>query len=189
MENVSFTITKGESVGIIGKTGCGKTTIADLILRCYNVDRGTLFIDGTEVNDVTIDSLRSFCAYVPQDNFLFSDTIANNIAFASENDDFEKVKRSAELADIDGNIQEFAKGYDTILGERGVTVSGGQKQRISIARALMKDSSVLILDDAVSAVDTDTERKILTNLKETRQGKTTILTASYGLARYPWTFR
>lgn len=177
LQDVSFTINKGESVGIIGKTGCGKTTIADLILRCYNVERESLFIDGKDVNDITIKSLRKFCAYVPQDNFLFSDTIANNIAFASESDDFDEVVRSAELADIDGNIREFAKGYETVLGERGVTVSGGQKQRISIARALMKDSSVLILDDAVSAVDTDTERKILNNLKQTRKGKTTILIA------------
>lgn len=177
LQDVSFTINKGESVGIIGKTGCGKTTVADLILRCYNVERESLFIDGKDVNDITIKSLRKFCAYVPQDNFLFSDTIANNIAFASESDDFDEVVRSAELADIDGNIREFAKGYETVLGERGVTVSGGQKQRISIARALMKDSSVLILDDAVSAVDTDTERKILNNLKQTRKGKTTILIA------------
>lgn len=177
LQDVSFTINKGESVGIIGKTGCGKTTVADLILRCYNVEPESLFIDGKDVNDITIQSLRKFCAYVPQDNFLFSDTIANNIAFASESDDFDDVVRSAELADIDGNIREFVKGYETVLGERGVTVSGGQKQRISIARALMKDSSVLILDDAVSAVDTDTERKILNNLKQTRKGKTTILIA------------
>ena len=177
LQDVSFTINKGESVGIIGKTGCGKTTVADLILRCYNVEPESLFIDGKDVNDITIQSLRKFCAYVPQDNFLFSDTIANNIAFASESDDFDDVVRSAELADIDGNIREFVKGYETVLGERGVTVSGGQKQRIPIARALMKDSSVLILDDAVSAVDTDTERKILNNLKQTRKGKTTILIA------------
>ncbi len=175
--NVSFTINAGENVGIVGKTGSGKTTIADLILRCYNVEDGTLLVDGKDVNDITIQSLRDFCAYVPQDNFLFSDSIANNIAFASANNDIEDVIQSAKLADVHGNIQDFALGYQTILGERGVTVSGGQKQRISIARALMKNSSILILDDSVSAVDTDTERIILNNLKQTRSGKTTILIA------------
>lgn len=177
LEDVTFSIKHGENVGIVGKTGSGKTTLADLILRCYNVDEGTLFVDGKDVNDVTIKSLRNFCAYVPQDNFLFSDTIAKNIAFASDSDDLDEVVKAAKLADIDGNVQGFSHGYDTVLGERGVTVSGGQKQRISIARALMKDASILILDDSVSAVDTDTEKKILTNLKQTREGKTTILIA------------
>lgn len=175
--DVSFTVNAGERVGIVGKTGSGKTTVADLLLRCYNVPDGTLFVDGRDVNDITIASLRKFCAYVPQDNFLFSDTIANNISFASDNDDRALVKRAAELSDVDDNITEFVDGYDTILGERGVTVSGGQKQRISIARALMKDAAILVLDDSVSAVDTDTERVILDNLKQTRKGKTTILIA------------
>lgn len=177
LSDVSFTVNAGERVGIVGKTGSGKTTVADLLLRCYNVPDGTLFVDGRDVNDITIASLRKFCAYVPQDNFLFSDTIANNISFASDNDDRALVKRAAELSDVDDNITEFADGYDTVLGERGVTVSGGQKQRISIARALMKDASILVLDDSVSAVDTDTERVILDNLKQTRKGKTTILIA------------
>ena len=177
LSDVSFTVNAGERVGIVGKTGSGKTTVADLLLRCYNVPDGTLFVDGRDVNDITIASLRKFCAYVPQDNFLFSDTIANNISFASDNDDRALVKRAAELSDVDDNITEFADGYDTILGERGVTVSGGQKQRISIARALMKDAAILVLDDSVSAVDTDTERVILDNLKQTRKGKTTILIA------------
>ncbi|MCH5159876.1 MAG: ABC transporter ATP-binding protein [Clostridiales bacterium] len=177
LSEVSFSILHGENVGIVGKTGSGKTTIADLILRCYNVPEGTLLIDGMDVNDVTVKSLRNFCAYVPQDNFLFSDTIANNIAFASDGNDMSDVVNAAKLSDIDGNIQGFSQGYETVLGERGVTVSGGQKQRISIARALMKNASILILDDSVSAVDTDTEKKILTNLKQTRQGKTTILIA------------
>lgn len=177
LSDVSFTVNAGERVGIVGKTGSGKTTVADLLLRCYNVPDGTLFVDGRDVNDITIASLRKFCAYVPQDNFLFSDTIANNISFASDNDDRALVKRAAELSDVDDNIVEFADGYDTVLGERGVTVSGGQKQRISIARALMKDASILVLDDSVSAVDTDTERVILDNLKQTRKGKTTILIA------------
>lgn len=177
LSDVSFTIKPGESVGIVGKTGSGKTTVADLILRCYNVPDGTLLIDDKDVNDITIHSLRNFCAYVPQDNFLFSDTIADNISFASDTDERALVERSAALADVDDNIREFANGYDTVLGERGVTVSGGQKQRISIARALMKEAAILILDDSVSAVDTDTERVILDNLRQTRKGKTTLLVA------------
>lgn len=177
LSDVSFTINPGESVGIVGKTGSGKTTVADLILRCYNVPDGTLLIDDKDVNGITIHSLRNFCAYVPQDNFLFSDTIADNISFASDTDERALVERSAALADVDDNIREFANGYDTVLGERGVTVSGGQKQRISIARALMKEAAILILDDSVSAVDTDTERVILDNLRQTRKGKTTLLVA------------
>lgn len=177
LSDVSFTINPGESVGFVGKTGSGKTTVADLILRCYNVPDGTLLIDDKDVNDITIHSLRNFCAYVPQDNFLFSDTIADNISFASDTDERALVERSAALADVDDNIREFANGYDTVLGERGVTVSGGQKQRISIARALMKEAAILILDDSVSAVDTDTERVILDNLRQTRKGKTTLLVA------------
>ena len=177
LKNVSFKIEAGENVGIVGRTGSGKTTVADLILRTYNVPDGTVFIDGNDVNDVTIESVRKNAAYVPQDNFLFSDTIENNIAFASDEVSFDAVVRSAKLADVNGNIAEFRDGYKTVLGERGVTVSGGQKQRISIARAMMKNAPVLILDDAVSAVDTETEKKILENLRLTRKGKTTIIIA------------
>ena len=177
LSNVNFVIDPGENVGIIGKTGSGKTTVADLLLRCYNVEDGTLFVDGKDVNDITVDSLRSFCAYVPQDNFLFSDTIERNISFAVDEATAEEVITAAKLSDIDDNISKFTNRYQTLMGERGVTVSGGQKQRISIARALMKDASVLILDDSVSAVDTDTEKTILRNLRETRRGKTTILIA------------
>ncbi|MBO4212417.1 MAG: ABC transporter ATP-binding protein [Oscillospiraceae bacterium] len=177
LKNVSFHIKAGENVGLVGKTGCGKTTLVDLILRTYNVPDGTLFVDGRDVNTVTIRSLRAGCAYVPQDNYLFSDTIARNIAFAVDEWSEEQVKEAAVLADVDENIQEFQQGYETMLGERGVTVSGGQKQRISIARALMKNAPILILDDSVSAVDTKTERAILSNLKATRKGKTTILIA------------
>ena len=177
LEHVSLKIEAGQSVGVVGRTGCGKTTLAQLILRCYNVPAGTLFLDGHDVNDVTIRSLRENAAYVPQDNFLFSDTIENNIAFGVEDFTREEVEAAAKLADVDKNINEFTKTYETVLGERGVTVSGGQKQRISISRALMKDAPILILDDSVSAVDTDTEKHILENLDRTRRGRTTILIA------------
>ena len=177
LSDVSFKINAGENVGIIGKTGSGKTTIVDIILRIYNVPDGTVFVDGTDVNKITIESLRSACAYVPQDNFLFSDTIEHNIAFAVDDYTTDQVMHYADLSDVHGNISEFQDGYNTVLGERGVTVSGGQKQRISIARALMKGASILILDDSVSAVDTETERTIIHNLRTTRKGKTTILIA------------
>lgn len=177
LENVNFTIHAGENVGIIGRTGAGKTTLVDLILRNYNVPDGTLFIDDQDVNGITIKSLRDFVAYVPQDNFLFSDTIANNIAFASDSNDPALVERAAQLAEVSDNIEEFSEKYETVLGERGVTVSGGQKQRISIARALMKNAPILILDDSLSAVDTHTEKNLLQNLHEERSGKTTILIA------------
>ena len=178
LENVSFTIEAGENVGIIGKTGSGKTSIVDLILRMYNVDDGKIFIDDYDINSLSIKSIRNAAAYVPQDNFLFSDTIENNIGFAFDGElDIEKIQRSAILSDVHDNIVDFKDQYKTILGERGVTVSGGQKQRISIARALIKDAPILILDDSVSAVDVKTEKKILQNLREERVGKTTILIA------------
>ena len=177
LRDVSFSIHAGENVGLVGKTGSGKTTLVDLILRTYNVPDGTLFIDGRDVNTIPIRQVRAACAYVPQDNFLFSDTISNNIAFGVTQKSPPAISEAAVLADIDGNIREFAKGYDTVLGERGVTVSGGQKQRISIARALMKDAPILILDDSVSAVDTKTEKTILENLHSTRAGRTTIMIA------------
>ena len=176
LENVSFKIKRGESVGIIGKTGCGKTTIVDLILRVYNVPRGTLFLDGVDVLDIPIKTVRDNIAYVPQDNFLFSDTIANNIAFAGEKNR-ENIEKSAKFAEVHDNVIEFKDGYETMLGERGVTVSGGQKQRISIARAVNKNAPVLILDDSVSAVDSKTESAILENIKNERKNQTTILIA------------
>ncbi len=177
LENISFTIEPGQSVGIVGRTGSGKSTLVDLILRTYNVPDGTLLLDDQDVNGLTIRSVRAACAYVPQDNFLFSDTIEHNIAFGVDEYNRNEIQEVSRLADLDGNVQEFTAGYDTILGERGVTVSGGQKQRISIARALMKDAPILILDDSVSAVDTRTEKTILENLNQIRQGKITILIA------------
>ena len=177
LEHISFTVEPGENVGLVGKTGAGKTTLVDLLLRVYNVPGGTLFIDDRDVNTVSIKSVRDACAYVPQDNFLFSDTIENNIAFAFDDADPAAVEAAAKLSDIHDNISEFQESYQTILGERGVTVSGGQKQRISIARALMKDAAILILDDSVSAVDTKTEKVILDNLRQSRAGRTTIVIA------------
>ena len=177
LQDISFTIHPGESVGIVGKTGAGKTALVDLLLRTYNVPDGTLFVDGKDVNTLSIHSVRAACAYVPQDNFLFSDTIAHNIGFGVDNASPEMIDHAASLADVRDNIVDFKDGYETVLGERGVTVSGGQKQRISIARALLKDAPILILDDSVSAVDTRTEKIILDNLKSSRANKTTLLIA------------
>ena len=177
LHDISFTVHPGESVGIVGKTGAGKTALVDLLLRTYNVPDGTLFVDRQDVNRVSIHSVRNACAYVPQDNFLFSDTIAHNIGFGVDDATPERIAHAAELADVRDNIVDFKDGYETVLGERGVTVSGGQKQRISIARALLKDAPILILDDSVSAVDTRTEQIILDNLKQSRAGKTTLLIA------------
>ena len=177
LQDISFTIHPGESVGIVGKTGAGKTALVDLLLRTYNVPDGTLFVDGKDVNTLSIHSVRAACAYVPQDNFLFSDTIAHNIGFGVDDASPEMIDHAASLADVRDSIVDFKDGYETVLGERGVTVSGGQKQRISIARALLKDAPILILDDSVSAVDTRTEKIILDNLKSSRANKTTLLIA------------
>lgn len=178
LSDISFKIDEGMMVGIVGRTGCGKTTIVDLLLRTYNVDEGTLFIDGIDIMHLPFKKVRDSIGYVPQDNFLFSDTIANNIGFFAENAvSEEKIEAAARLAVVDENIKDFDNQYMTVLGERGVTLSGGQKQRVSIARALIKDPAILIFDDSVSAVDTDTESKILSNLRSVRKGKTTIMIA------------
>lgn len=177
LQNVSFKINAGERVGIIGRTGSGKTTLVDLILRTYNVPENTVFIDGVDVNKLPIKTVRANAAYVPQDNFLFSDTIENNISFATDGGTHNDVEYAAKMADVHDNISEFTLQYQSILGERGVTVSGGQKQRISIARALMKNAPILILDDSVSAVDVKTEKAILENLRTMRANMTTLLIA------------
>ena len=177
LKDISFTINQGEMVGIIGKTGCGKTTIVDLLLRTYNIEHNQIFIDDIDIMQIPFKKVRESIGYVPQDNFLFSDTIANNIGFATKTYNTEMLEEAARLADVHNSISAFNAKYGTMLGERGVTLSGGQKQRVSIARALLKNPAILILDDSVSAVDTKTEDNILNNLKELREGKTTIVIA------------
>lgn len=178
LKDISLTINPGETIGIVGKIGCGKTTLINTLLRLYNVNKDSLFIDDVDIMDLDINGLRDLIAYVPQDNFLFSDKVRNNIAFINNDIEFEKIENAAKLADVHENIIDFDKGYETVSGERGVTLSGGQKQRISIARAFLKDAPIMILDDSVSAVDIKTEETILQNIKEHRRGKTTILVAS-----------
>ena len=177
LSNISLTIPKGTSIGLIGKTGCGKSTLVNLLLRIYNVNENSILLDGVDIMDLPIKQVRESVSFVPQDNFLFSDTITNNIGFSKSEIDMNDVRRASIASDVDENILEFTEQYETVLGERGVTVSGGQKQRISIARALMKNSEILILDDSVSAVDTKTEETIIANLKKLRENKTTILIA------------
>jgi len=177
LKNINFEIKAGEMVGILGKTGSGKTTLVDILLRVYNVDNEKVFLGGYDIMNLPLKTVRNTVGYVPQDNFLFSDTIKKNIGFSKDTLTDEKIIDSAKLADIYDNVIEFKEGFDTVLGERGVTVSGGQKQRISIARALAKDPDILILDDSVSAVDTKTEETIINNLYNLRKGKTTIFIA------------
>ena len=177
LKDVSFEIKAGEMVGILGRTGSGKSSLVDLFLRIYNLDDNSVFVGDHDIMKLTLRSVRKTIGYVPQDNFLFSDTITNNIGFAYDNPDEDEIKESARLADVYENVMEFKEQFNTILGERGVTVSGGQKQRISIARALAKNPEILILDDSVSAVDTKTEDAIINNLHKVRKGKTTIFIA------------
>lgn len=178
LKNITFTVNPGESVGIVGKIGSGKTTLVNTLLHLYNVERGKVFIAGHDIMDCNIESLRDAIGYVPQDNFLFSDKVKNNIAFSCNELDMDKVYDAAKFADVHSNIEEFTEGYETVSGERGVTLSGGQKQRISIARAYIKDAPIMILDDSVSAVDVKTEETILANIQSERKGKTTIVIAS-----------
>lgn len=175
LDQVSFTLHQGETMAIIGKTGSGKSTILDLIGRLYDVTSGQIKIDDTPIEQLNLTSLRDQIGYVPQDAFLFSDTIKNNIMFGKEDATDEEVVAAAKNADVHKNITNFHRGYDTILGERGLTLSGGQKQRISIARAIIKAPQILLFDDCLSAVDTETEEKILKNLKNITKDKTTII--------------
>ena len=178
LKNVTFEIQPGEMVGVVGKIGSGKTTLVNSLLRLYNIEKGKIFIDDIDLMDIDIASLRDAIAYVPQDNFLFSDNIRNNISFSNNKADITEIRQAAKFADVDDNILGFSEGYETITGERGVTLSGGQKQRISIARAYMKNAPIMIMDDSVSAVDMKTEETILSNINEKRKGKTTIIIAS-----------
>ena len=178
LKNINLEIKAGESIGIVGKIGSGKTTLVNVLLMMYNVEKGTLFIDNNDIMDLDIDSLRDHIAYVPQDNFLFSDSIEHNINFGLENGTEETARMGAIFAGVDDDVRGFNKGYQTVSGERGVTLSGGQKQRISIARAYVKNAPILILDDSVSAVDTKTEETILRNITNERKGKTTLVVAS-----------
>ena len=178
LEDINLTIEAGQTIGIVGKIGCGKTTLVNSLLRLYNIDKNSIFIDGVDLMDIDITNLRDNIAYVPQDNFLYSDKVKNNISFGNKNATQEEIEAAADFACVHRDISEFINGYDTVSGERGVTLSGGQKQRISIARAFVRNAPIMILDDSVSAVDVKTEERILNNIKEQRKGKTTILIAS-----------
>ncbi|MFT4802735.1 MAG: ATP-binding cassette subfamily B multidrug efflux pump, partial [Flavobacteriaceae bacterium] len=175
LKNISFKINPGETLAILGNTGSGKSTILELIGRLYDVDNSQLKINNQNIKDLNISSLRGSIGYVPQDAFLFSDSILNNIKFGKENASNEEVFEAAKKASVHENIIGFSKGYETILGERGITLSGGQKQRVSIARAIIKDPQILLLDDCLSAVDTETEERILNNIDTLLKNKTTII--------------
>lgn len=178
LKDVNIKIKAGETIGIVGKIGSGKSTLVNMLFRLYNVEDNTLFIDGYDIMHLPIRMVRDTIGYCPQDNFLFSDSIKNNIAFSNPDMSLEEVEKAAEFADVRSNIEEFKDKYETLIGEKGVSLSGGQKQRISIARAIVKDPKILVLDDSVSAVDVKTEETILHNIQKNRKGKTTILIAS-----------
>lgn len=178
LRNINFEINPGEIIGVVGKIGSGKTTLVNTLLRLYNVEENTLFIDDVDIMKLDLHNVREHISYVPQDNFLFSDSVKNNIAFSNRTHSFANIQSAAKFADVDNNIVNFTSGYDTVTGERGVTLSGGQKQRISIARAYIKDAPIMIMDDSVSAVDVKTEETILENIATQRKGKTTIVIAS-----------
>lgn len=178
LKNVTFEINAGETIGIVGKIGSGKSTLVNSLLRMYNIQEGSIFVDDIDLMHCDINSLRDTIGYVPQDNFLFSDKVRNNIAFSNLALENESVIKAAKFADVHDNIMGFTDGYDTISGERGVTLSGGQKQRLSIARAYIKNAPIMIMDDSVSAVDVKTEETILANISKYRSGKTTLVIAS-----------
>ena len=178
LKNISLTIKPGELVGVVGKIGSGKSTFLTSLLRFYNFEKNQIFIDNHDIMDLSIKSVRNCIGFVPQDNFLFSDSIKNNVAFGKKDAKIEEIIDSCKFSSVDDNISTFKNGYETISGERGVTLSGGQKQRISIARAFIKDAPIMMMDDSVSAVDFKTEEEIISNIKEFRKGKTTIVIAS-----------
>lgn len=175
LKDVSFTVNKGETLAILGRTGSGKSTVLSLISRLYDVEKGRVTVDGEDIRDLNLYDLRNSIGFVPQDAFLFSDSIRNNIKFGKEDATMDEIIKVAQKAVVHDNIAGFTKEYETILGERGITLSGGQKQRVSIARALIKDAPILLLDDCLSAVDTETEEAILNNLLEFCKDKTTII--------------
>ena len=175
LKNISFQIKEGETLAILGKTGSGKSTILDLIGRLYDIDKGSITINSTEINNLNLNDLRDSIGYVPQDAFLFSDTIKTNIKFGKQDATDDDVIDAAKNAQVHKNIIKFNKSYETVLGERGITLSGGQKQRVSIARAIIKSPKILLLDDCLSAVDTETEEKILKNLSKISKGRTSII--------------
>ena len=177
LHDINIEIAPGETLAVMGRTGSGKSTLVNLLCRMYDVSSGEIAFDGHDVRNIPLSVLRRGIAYVPQDNFLFSDTLAGNISFGKADATEEEIIAASEAAQLHSDVLDFPEGYETVVGERGVTLSGGQKQRASIARALLKDSPILILDDSLSAVDTDTEETILRNLKEIRAGKTTIIIA------------
>ncbi len=178
LEDVSLKINPGELIGVVGRVGSGKTTLMTLLSRLYNFEEGTVFIDGKDLMKCSLASVRRALAFVPQDNFLFSDTVGGNIGFAVNDASKESISEAAEFADVAENIRGFSEGYDTVTGERGVTLSGGQKQRVSLARAYLKNAPIMVLDDSVSAVDVRTEENILENIKTKRKGRTTVIIAS-----------
>ncbi|PLW88378.1 ABC transporter ATP-binding protein, partial [Mucilaginibacter sp.] len=175
LKEVSFTVKAGEMLAIIGRTGSGKSTIANLIMRMYDVSEGSVTVDDKHIETLNLNNYRSQIGFVPQEVFLFSDKISHNIAFSADVLDMPAVEQAARDAAVYSNIMELEQGFDTLIGERGVTLSGGQKQRVSIARAIVKQPQILIFDDCLSAVDTRTEEEILTNLGRVMQGKTSII--------------
>ena len=175
LKNINLSVEAGETIAILGNTGSGKSTLIELISRLYDVSEGTIYIDEKPLKEINLNDIRAQIGFVPQDPFLFSDTIENNIKFGKEDAQKKEIIEAAKNAVVHSNIIEFANGYKTILGERGVTLSGGQKQRVSIARAIIKDPKILIFDDCLSAVDTETEEKILSNLKKVSKNKTTFI--------------
>ena len=178
LNDISLVINPGESIGVVGRVGSGKSTLVALLTRLYNLKEGTLFFDDKDVMNCTVKSARKAVAAVPQDNFLFSMSVEENIKFGNENATHEDIVKAAEFSDVAKDIEGFEKKYDSLTGERGLSLSGGQKQRISISRAFIKNAPILVLDDSVSAVDIDTEEKILENIKLERAGKTTIIISS-----------